>query len=270
MACHVLTSLGPNFSLGSCVINPGIPDCLYGQSFYPIERQVPARHEGVSMSRSKAEPRPGLSRAVQRGGRTAFQEEKRHQTRAAILAAAIRIFSETPYVFATVDDIIRAAEVSRATFYSHFDSKLGLALAVHDELTPAWMAIHDKLATLDSYGPEELASWVQTMADLYARHAHVTALVIQMEVFEPTFRQRLKSDGDRVIERLGSLGIQGFTDACKETEAGFLKHVQAHLILKRLYQVCSELSIHEFLSCSEAKAYVHLMAEELSQFITRQ
>lgn len=218
------------------------------------------------MNKSSAAPR--LMRSAPRGGRTAFQEQKLQRSRSAILTAAADIFCETPYAFTTVDDIIRAAEVSRATFYSHFSSKLELAFAVHDELTPSWMAIHDQLASLDTYSAEELTPWVQKMADLYAQQSHITALITQLEVFEPSFRQRLKNDGDKVIERLGSLVVPGFTDACKNTKAGFLKRIKAHLVLKRLYQICSELSIREFLSPAEAKTYIQLMAEELSHFIT--
>jgi hypothetical protein len=49
--------------------------------------------------------------AAKRGrpaGRTAFQEEQRRQTRAAVMSAAAEVFSSAAYVYATIDDITRA------------------------------------------------------------------------------------------------------------------------------------------------------------------
>ena len=201
------------------------------------------------------------------GGRTAFQEEKRRQTRSAILMAAGDVFSSTPYVYATIDDIIRAAGVSRATFYMHFESKLALALAIYDGITADWMEVFDQLAAMKAHDASELTAWTATLAALYVNHGFVTSLVVQLEIFEPSFRQRLKIDRDHLIDRLGTAGVGGFASAFADPEAGFTQRVRAHLILRRLDQVCSDISQLDALTEAEAAAHVSLTVEELGQFI---
>ena len=87
--------------------------------------------------------------AAKRGrpaGRTAFQEEQRRQTRAAIMAAAAEVFSNAAYVYATIDDITRAAGISRATFYMHFESKLSLAFSIYEDLSQDWQEHFDTMS----------------------------------------------------------------------------------------------------------------------------
>lgn len=201
------------------------------------------------------------------GGRSAFQEEKRRQTRSAILAAAGEVFSATPYSYATIDDIIRTAGISRATFYMHFESKLALALAIYDGITADWMGVFDQLLAMKVHDANALKAWIAALAALYVDHGYVTSLVAQLEIFEPSFRQRLRSDRDELIDRLGRGGVGGFADACADGEAGFMQRARAHLILKRLDQVCSDISLPDMLSAVEADAYVSLTVEELGEFI---
>ena len=201
------------------------------------------------------------------GGRTAFQEEKRRQTRSAILTAAGDVLSATPYVYATIDDIIRAAGVSRATFYMHFESKLALALAIYDGITADWMDVFDQLAAMKAHDAAELTAWTAALAALYVNHGFVTSLVVQLEIFEPSFRQRLRNDRDRLIDRLGEAGVGGFAHALAGGEAGFTQRVRAHLILRRLDQVCSDVSQPDVLTETEAAAFVSLTVDELGRFI---
>lgn len=65
--------------------------------------------------------------------------------RAQILAAALRCFSEKGYHEATMDDVARAAGLSKGSLYWHFPSKAevfaGLAGAYALELMAAWDAL---------------------------------------------------------------------------------------------------------------------------------
>ncbi|MGH6633116.1 MAG: TetR/AcrR family transcriptional regulator, partial [Sphingopyxis sp.] len=201
------------------------------------------------------------------GGRTAVQEQKRRQTRAAILEATGEVFAATPYVYATIDDIIRAAGVSRATFYMHFESKLALALAIYDGITVDWMELFDRLPPVATDDHRELTAWLKALAALYVDHGYVTALVGQLEVFEPSFRQRLHNDRDALIDRLGVAGVGGFVGAAGKGEAALLQRARARLLLRRIDQVCSDLSLPKVLSTAEADTYVRLTVEEMGQFM---
>ena len=61
-----------------------------------------------------------------RGGVTvsgSLRERKKNQTRAEIFAAAVELFRTRGYEQTTIDQIVEAANYSRATFHRHFGSK---------------------------------------------------------------------------------------------------------------------------------------------------
>lgn len=203
------------------------------------------------------------------GGRTSFQEEKRRKTRAGILGAAGKVFATTAYAFATVDDIIRTAGVSRATFYMHFETKLALALEIYNGITDDWLQLFDRLAEADPKDRDALKGWVASLANLYAEHGYITSLVAQLSVLEPSFRDRLRTDRDAAIARLADREVEGFVQAMAEGEAGALQHARAHLLLRRLDQVCSDVSIADESDRANSDRYITLAVEELVPFLGR-
>jgi AcrR family transcriptional regulator len=56
------------------------------------------------------------------------------RTRAALIAAGRRLFSERPVEAVTVDDIVEAAEVGKGSFYNHFTDREGLRRAITREI----------------------------------------------------------------------------------------------------------------------------------------
>ena len=72
------------------------------------------------------------------GHRTRVGRERRARTQARIVAAALRVFAEKGPDAPVIDDFIRAAGVSRGTFYNHFASTEELftatSRALEDEL----------------------------------------------------------------------------------------------------------------------------------------
>lgn len=59
---------------------------------------------------------------------------ERPETRSRILEAAARVFSDKGYYQAAVDDIVRASQTSKGSFYHFFPSKQGIFLALVDAL----------------------------------------------------------------------------------------------------------------------------------------
>lgn len=198
-------------------------------------------------------------------GRSAYQEERRRQTRKGILDAAADIFATTPYVYATIDDIIGAAKISRATFYDHFESKFALALTIYDGIKADWIGHFDRLAELDPAKDADLRQWVAALAQLYVDHGYVTPLVEQLAIFEQNFRLRLDHDRDALIDRLAQAGLSGFAAATGADRVARLQRARLHLLLYRLDQVCGMLAQPGGIPSDDGNAYIALLAEELGQ-----
>jgi AcrR family transcriptional regulator len=201
------------------------------------------------------------------GGLAAFQARKRQGTRANILAAASGVFATTPYVRATIDDLIRAAKISRATFYLHFDSKLALALAIYDGIEPESRALFDRLATLDPASLPALKGWLRDYAGHYLGNAYVTPLLAQLELFEPAFRDRLRSDRDTYIERLGSLGVRAFAATLGNDDAALAQRTRARLLFQRMTFICAEIARPNLVPPRDAEAYLDAVALDMRAFL---
>lgn len=67
-------------------------------------------------------------------GRSRRAAAKREQRRAAILDAALQVFTDRGYHQTSVSDLVDAAGVARGTFYQYFDSKKAIFLELIDRL----------------------------------------------------------------------------------------------------------------------------------------
>jgi TetR/AcrR family transcriptional regulator, transcriptional repressor for nem operon len=79
----------------------------------------------------------------------------RGNTRDALLTAALRILREKGYGSATVDDICRAAGVSKGAFFHHFATKDELALAAAEYFTEGADALFASAPYRDVADPRE-------------------------------------------------------------------------------------------------------------------
>jgi AcrR family transcriptional regulator len=68
-------------------------------------------------------------------GLAADHVQRRHLTRARLLAAAKGLFGKNGYHRTQVMDIVTQARVSAGTFYKHFDDKQGIFSAIAEELS---------------------------------------------------------------------------------------------------------------------------------------
>lgn len=72
-------------------------------------------------------------------GRTKAGLQRRVKTRARIIAAAFEIFGEQYGLFARIEDVVKKAGVTRATFYNHFAGIVELHEALVSEVTHDFM-----------------------------------------------------------------------------------------------------------------------------------
>jgi AcrR family transcriptional regulator len=90
--------------------------------------------------------------------RAEIGQARRERTRAALFDAAMKVFSEKGLEAATTDDIIKAAGVSRGTFYNYFDAKEDVLKAVAGHLADQ---LNDQILddTSDIVGAPERLAW---------------------------------------------------------------------------------------------------------------
>lgn len=76
--------------------------------------------------------------------RPSLRERKQHQTREAIIEAALSLFAERGFAAATVDEIAARAEVGRTTFFRYFPDKQEVLFADDAELLGAMAEAIDR------------------------------------------------------------------------------------------------------------------------------
>ncbi|MHB8106623.1 MAG: TetR/AcrR family transcriptional regulator [Candidatus Cryosericum sp.] len=95
------------------------------------------------------------------------QEERSQETRSRILAAAEQSFAEHGYDVTSVDNICRAAGISKGAFYYHFPSKGSVFVALLD----AWLAELDRqFASVQTSGesvPRQVAAMAAGANEIY-------------------------------------------------------------------------------------------------------
>lgn len=89
------------------------------------------------------------------------------RTRAALIGAGRRLFSEHPVDAVTVDDIVQAAEVGKGSFYNHFADREGLVRAISGQIRASIESAVDR-ANADE---TDLARRMARAVCIYLRYA---------------------------------------------------------------------------------------------------
>jgi len=124
--------------------------------------------------------------AVKREYDSSRRQRQAAQTRADILAAARRLFTERGYAATTIEAIAAEAEASEATVYAGFGSKRGLLLAFQQQMQEN--VDHDeRVREFDAAGnpAEQIAVAVRISLSFPARHADIIAVMLSARGTDP-------------------------------------------------------------------------------------
>lgn len=139
--------------------------------------------------------------------------ERRLATRTRILDAGREVFGELGYHLTRVDEIVRRAEISRATFYLHFANKGELFAAIVDEVGTRLRSVAHQLDPVspDGRGHRALREWFDRLYELVEPVAPFIAAWMQAERVVQTFgRDRPLLDfGTAVGHRISTGGAVG-------------------------------------------------------------
>jgi AcrR family transcriptional regulator len=196
------------------------------------------------------------------GGRAAYLERRRAATRNAILLAARRVFADASYADAKIDDIIGAAGVSRATFYSHFESKLELACAIYEETVPETRELFARLPGLAGGDLAAVKAWLDAFVGIHLEHRYVTPLIAQLQLFESGFRARILRDTEALIDLVAASGVAEFAEAASDQR----QRVRVRLLFNRVANVCAEVARGEF-EGEAGNICLELVGEEMLGFL---
>ena len=176
----------------------------------------------------------GLKEASRpRRGRNGRQERQRLETRQALVTAASEVFGDRGYLEASIEHVLAQAGVSRAAFYSHFDSKLSLVCAVAEDFTPVWRPVFEALRDLRDPTVEALQDWAMRHLAFHRRHRAICGVLTQVALLEDRLYWVLSEQRDALIADLGRTH-RAFARAATDPAAA----LQARLLLWQIDETC--------------------------------
>jgi len=197
-------------------------------------------------------------------GRSALQEEQSHASRQRILDAAERVFIENSYGASTVDDILKRAEVGRATFYRHFSSVFDVAKGLIEGFKPSIFAFYDELAALRSPTQAQVEDWIRRLLEIYRETRPFMVILLEVSGSEPEFFPILIELNRQYIDRLG-VGIPAFRQASLDDPDSRSAAIGAQLLLQNLSAFCYMVVLRKW-SVEESVA-IRVVARDFIRFI---
>ena len=169
-------------------------------------------------------------------------EERRNQTRAALLDAAADVFAKRGYHGASLDEVAEAAGFSKGAVYSNFASKEDLFIALIDE---HGRALIKEFGDAAAQGEQDASSLIERLSDVYKRRnaqQETWALWTEFTLFairNPHLRERLV-EGSRATQAM-------VVDLVEQHASQWnldppLPHVHIALIYSALFQGLWQLS----------------------------
>ena len=116
------------------------------------------------------------------------RRRKREQAREEVLREALRLADETPFHDVTVEEIARAAGLSRSAFYTHFSDKHDLLLAALGEV--ATELRREAETWWDGEGPpaERVRKAIAGVISVYAEHAGLLRVATEVSTYDEEVR----------------------------------------------------------------------------------
>jgi TetR/AcrR family transcriptional regulator, ethionamide resistance regulator len=126
--------------------------------------------------------------------------KRRDEVRAGVCRSAIELVGETPFTELTVDEIARAAGISRSAFYFYFLDKQDLLMAAADEV--AAEPYREAERRWHGDGPPEvlIRQAIEGVVGAYGRHAKVLQIATEVSSYDESARSFWRALVGRFIE----------------------------------------------------------------------
>jgi AcrR family transcriptional regulator len=114
---------------------------------------------------------------------------RHEETRAEIVRAAIGLAGDAPFKDLSVDEIARAAGVSRPAFYTYFADKAELLLGAVEEVSKALYEQADTWWHGEGEPAELVRGAVGGIAEIYARNASLLRVAVEVSTYDDEVRE---------------------------------------------------------------------------------
>ena len=179
------------------------------------------------------------------GGKRTRQEQQKQDSRQRILEAAKTVLAEMPYALMAVEDVIAAAQVSRTTFYRHFDSKFAIFKELHRPFLAALYQVYDGLARHPDPTVEQISEWVRSFLDFYRTEIILVRAYWNIYSIEPDFNPIAADITETIYRRLGET-LPAFRRPVSEGGDAMAARIEAHLLLQDIHNFAIEAVVRQW------------------------
>lgn len=129
-----------------------------------------------------------------------LRQQHKLMTKERIMEAGVRVFLERGYADATIDDIVAAASIGRATFYLHFKSKLEVMRALIRVVEQQNEVLIEELRDIARPNREALEAWIRQFVEHWLVEADRFLVGLQALASEPELSDELQGGIRMAIE----------------------------------------------------------------------
>lgn len=107
------------------------------------------------------------------------------------MEVAVEVFERNGYANTTIDDIVTAANATRATFYQYFSSKREIVAALVDEMGEKGGEMFDAFTSVEPPTRQSVRDWLERVADFYREFRTVIAATGPAAAQDPEIARRV-------------------------------------------------------------------------------
>jgi len=192
-------------------------------------------------------------------------EEQKLANRQSILTAGMLTFKEKGYSNTSVEDVIVRAEVSRATFYKHFNNKFSLAEALVDEMVFRQDHAYDKLSMIENPTQGDIVSWLETLYDIFSENKILLSVLFELLGAEPSLREASSEANWKRVRKLAK-SFSAFRDTSPAGVDNTAARDRALLLVTEIDVIFFRLTVSGW--DIERDVAIRFLAEQIQHFVS--
>jgi len=133
------------------------------------------------------------------------REQKKAQTRKAIVAAAVDLFSEKGYEKTSIEDLAKVADIGKSTIYTYFNTKEEIFLAFcEEEVEYSFSALRDRV-DIDAPLIVQLHTLFMLQYGFVTRNREFGRILVRETLFPKIISSRAKETDQKYLDALGEI-----------------------------------------------------------------